>query len=60
MKLWAPGDLEPAACIVLRAAHVGRYQEALVLGEELRLPVAIDGVGGIDEAVGNSAAAGKE
>ena len=42
------------------ARQVGGDEEALVLGEELGLPVGGDGVGGVEEAVGDGAAAGEE
>ena len=45
---------------MLGSAHVGRYEESLVLGEELRSPVAIEGIGGIYEAIGDRTATGQE
>ena len=58
VQFGSPIDLKPAACVVLRAAHVRRNQEALILGEELCLPVAIDGVGAVHKAVGDRTATG--
>src|SRR6202051_3252488 len=58
--LGVPGDVDPAAGVVVGAGEVGGDEEALVLGEELGLPVAADAVGGGEEAVGDGAAAGEE
>ena len=59
-QLWSPVELEPSAGIMLGAAKVRRNQESFVLREELGLPVAIDRVRAIDEAIGDRATAGKE
>ncbi len=45
---------------MLRPAHIGGYEEPLVLGEELRSPVAIEGIGGIHKAICGRTAAGQE
>src|SRR5258707_9722276 len=45
---------------MLGSAHVGGYEEPLVLGEDLRSPVAIEGIGGIYKAIGDRTAAGQE
>src|SRR5260370_42452862 len=60
VQLWSPDELYPATCIVLRSAHVRGYEKSFVLGEELGLPVAIEGVGGIHEAVRDRTAAGQK
>ena len=59
-KIRCPGYLEPSAYIVLRAIHVRRDQEALILREGLHRPVAIQRDGAIEEAVGDGGAAGKK
>ena len=45
---------------MLGPAHVGGYKETLVLCEELRSPVAIEGIGGIYEPICDRTAAGQE
>ena len=60
MQLRRPRNLKPAAHVMLRAAHVGGNQESLILGEGLRLPVMIEGIGAVEESIRYRTAAGKE
>ena len=55
---WLPGDLQPAAGVVVGAGKVGGNEEPFVLREELGLPVGGDGIGGVEESVGDGTAAG--
>ena len=59
-KLRVPCDLQPAACVVMGSGHVGRDQEALILTEQLRLPVSIDGVRRVHKAIGDRTASREE
>jgi hypothetical protein len=59
VQLWIPCELKPTACVVLRSAHIGGYEKSFVLGEELCLPMAIDGIRGIHKAICDRPAAGK-
>src|SRR5258705_3806334 len=45
---------------MLGPAHIRGYEEPLVLGEELRSPVAIEGIGGIHKAICDRTATGQE
>src|SRR5260370_37920592 len=45
---------------MLGPAHVGGNEEPLILGEELRSPLVIDGIGGIYKAICDRTAAGQE
>lgn len=60
VQVRVPDELQPAACIVLRSAHIGGYEKSLVLSEELGLPVGIEGVRSIHEAVRDRPPAGQE
>ena len=60
MQLRRPRNLKPTAHVMLRAAHIRRNQEPLVLGEGLRLPVRIEGIRAVHEPIRYRAAAGKE
>ncbi len=45
---------------MLGPAHVGGNEEPLILGEELRSPLVIDGIGGIYKAICDRTAAGQK
>ena len=60
MQFRVPGDLEPSAGIVLRAVHIGRNQETLILSEDLGSPVAVDRKGAIHKAICNGSATWQE
>lgn len=60
VKVGFPGDLNPAACVMLGSAHVGGDEEPLVLGEDLRSPLGVEGVGGIHKSVRDRTAAGEK
>src|SRR5437016_13708109 len=45
---------------MLGSAHVGGDEEPLVLGEELRSPLGVEGVGGIHKSVRDRTAAGQK
>lgn len=45
---------------MLGSAHVGGNEEPLVLGEELRSPLGVEGVGGIHKSIRDRTAAGQE
>ena len=60
VEFWVPGELHPAARIMLRPVHIGRYKESLVLGENVRLPVTTDCKMTIHKAVCDRAAARQE
>ena len=55
VEVRVPGELEPSTDVVLSARHVGGDQETLVLGEDVCCPVGVDGIGAVNEAVGDSA-----
>ena len=60
VKVWFPGDLDPAAGVMLGPAQVGGNEESLILREELGTPLGTEGIGGIDKTICGGAAAGQE
>ena len=60
VQLRRPVDLEPGARIVLGSTHERGDEESLILGEDLHLPVTVEGIGSIHKSVCDCASTRQE
>src|ERR1700744_4398904 len=60
VQLWIPDKLQPSTCIVLCPVHIRGNKKALVLSEDLGLPVRVEGVRAIYKAIGDGPSTGQE